>query len=291
MKKIIVPIDFSECSTNAVRYACSLAKHIQAELLILYVHESEVIVSETLVWQFYEGILPLPQIVHEQMAFVKSIASDQGVIAHTYIVEGNFNEAVTELSMEHHGDLVVMGTEGITYAYTSVWGTHTSQLIAKKKIPVLVVPKNFKGILDQNAIFVFATDFKGIDYIPDFFIELTQTLNAKLHIFSDVDPYRDEIDKKIETKEFEYLKELFPGSEVTMNHTYKLNLIHAVEDFASKNHTSLIMMISHHRGFMGNLFHQSVTKQMALHTAIPFLAVPDAMEEVSTSVSNSGFVG
>jgi len=51
------------------------------------------------------------------------------------------------------------------------------------------------------------------------------------------------------------------------------------------------VMIAHKRGFLANLFHTSITKQMAIHTQVPFLAIPDELVELSGSVSNSGFIG
>ncbi len=291
MKKIIVPVDFSDCSLNAVRYACSLAITMKAQLLIVYVHTPELIVDTTPIWQPYVDIMPLPKMVHDQMKEVKQMVSEKGIQIQSFILEGLLNDSIIELAQSKHADLVVMGTPGIDYAYTSVFGSNTSHLIGSKKIPVLVVPQNYKGELTKEAQIVFATDFKGVDFIPDYFIELSASLNATINVFYDTEPYRDAVNKEYEAKEFEYVKTLFADSKVTLNHSFKENLIHAVEAFAVNKHASLIVMIAHKRGFLANLFHTSVTKQMAIHTHIPFLAIPDELVEVSGSVSNSGFIG
>ncbi|MFN0049076.1 MAG: universal stress protein [Cytophagales bacterium] len=291
MKKLLVPIDFSDCSLNAVRYACSLSKLIKAQLYVVYVHTPEILVNATPVWQPYIDIMPLPQLVHDQMATVKAMITAQGIDATTYIKEGILDESVVELALTKHADMIVMGTEGNYFGFSSLWGNNTTSVIDEKKIPVLAIPKNYKGSFEKDAQIVFATDFKGLDFIPDFLIETVQTLNATLNVFYVTEPYRDEENKAFEKKNFEYVKEIFKHSEVTMNHSYRENLIHAVEDFTAKKHASMIVMIAHQRSFLSDIFHSSVTKQMALHTKVPFLAIPDEKVELNTSVSNSGFIG
>lgn len=285
MKKIIVPIDFSDCSLNAVRYATSFAKLINAELMVLYVHVPDVIVNATPAWQPYVDIMPLPQMIHDQVSNVKQLVKDKGVNVHCYIKEGALTENLKDIAQSKHADLVIMGTQGVNYGYNSIWGSNTSNLIEEKSIPVLAIPENYKGELEKGAEIVFATDFKSTDFIPDYFIELSKDINATINVFYVTEPYRDEEALAYEKKEFEFVQSLFEGTKVVLSHSYKENLIHAVEDFATKKHASMIVMIGHQRGFLGNLLHSSVTKKMALHTHVPFFAIPDEKIEVNKSYS------
>ena len=43
LKRILLPTDFSELSSEATKYACALAEQFDAELHMLHVHESVVI--------------------------------------------------------------------------------------------------------------------------------------------------------------------------------------------------------------------------------------------------------
>ena len=116
MKKIIVPVDFSDCSLNAVRYASVLAKLMEAQLLVVYAHTPKLEISATPFWLPYAETLPLPKIVHQQMNNVKEMLVAKGIEAQTYIIEGGLNDVVIELAQKKHADLVVMGTDGINFA-------------------------------------------------------------------------------------------------------------------------------------------------------------------------------
>ncbi|MFN0048931.1 MAG: universal stress protein [Cytophagales bacterium] len=285
MKKIIVPIDFSDCSLNAVRYAITFARLINAELMVLYVHVPEVTISTTPVWQPYFDIMPLPIMVHEQMKEVEKIIKQHGIKVKTFIQEGALTDVITQIAKSKHADLVIMGTQGVNFSYNSIWGSNTSDLIEERNIPVLVIPENYNGELQSGAEIVFATDFKSTDFIPDYFIELSKNINAIVNVFYVTEPYRDEEALAYEKNEFEFVESLFEGTKVMLHHSYKENLIHAVEEFASKKHASMILMIGHQRGFLGNLLHSSVTKRMALHTRVPFFAIPDEKVEMNKTYS------
>jgi nucleotide-binding universal stress UspA family protein len=291
LTKIIIPIDFSDCALNAIRYANQLSIWLDTELHIVYAHSVELITASTSYGVPYWNTMPVPDYVHQQMKQVQEMLKDKGVKVHSYIKEGNLNDVVAALAVSNQADLIVMGTESNQHLNSSFWGTNTSRLIAEKKTPVLVVPLTYKENLERQCQFVFATDFKGIAFIPPFFVELAEKLNAKINLFYDVEPYRDEVDREEELKDFNFVQEIFPKQKISLHHTFKENLIHAISDFSAKNKASLVFMIAHHRGFLSGLFHQSNTKQMALHTTIPFLAIPDEKEVTPEPVLLSGIDG
>jgi nucleotide-binding universal stress UspA family protein len=292
MKKIVIPIDFSDCSLNAVRYAEALAKQLDAQLHIVYVHEPEISVVATPLGLPYSDLLPLPKLVHQQMSSLRKMLHEKGDNVHTYIKQGNLTSVITELALKKHADLVVMGTEGIDFDYGSIWGSHTSDLIAEKKVPVLVVPQAYTGTIEKNTEYVFATDFKGTEFIPSFLVALAKSTHATVNVFYKGAYSDDVLVNEYELNEFEYIKEKFDGVTTRLHHSAKDNLIESVEEFIKVKNASLVIMIAHQRHFLANLFHKSVTKQMSLHTHIPFLAIPDELTELSiSSVSNSGFIG
>jgi nucleotide-binding universal stress UspA family protein len=49
----------------------------------------------------------------------------------------------------------------------------------------------------------------------------------------------------------------------------------AIEDFAKMKNADLVMMVTHERGWLEDLFHKSITKDMTLHSNVPFMTIPD----------------
>ncbi|MBK7854728.1 MAG: universal stress protein [Bacteroidetes bacterium] len=59
MKKILVPVDFSDNSENALEYACELGKKLNAEVFILHSYHVPVPVSEVVILQCLKNIIKL----------------------------------------------------------------------------------------------------------------------------------------------------------------------------------------------------------------------------------------
>lgn len=291
MTRILVPIDFSDTAFNALRYAVSLAKILEGEIIVLYVHKPELTVNAMPLGEPYYEAMPVPAIVHTRMKEVKELLKTTGVKSKAYVKEGFLTESVVELAVKKHADLVVTGTDGVHYAYHMLWGTHSSALVDEKKIPVLVIPRKYTHSLSSKGEIVFATDFKGIEDVPAFFIDMIEKLHLKVSVFYAKEPHESEDVKIYEKQKIDELIKILNSKDISVFHTYKTDVVDAVEDFVGKRNAQMVVMISQKRSFFENLFHKSVTHQMALHSHVPFLAIPDLEAEVNTSYSNSGFIG
>lgn len=289
MKNIIVPIDFSACSYNAVRYTASLVKFIPAKVTILYVHKPELTVQAMPIGQPYYDLLPVPQQVHVQMKRVKDLLAQKNIECELLVKEGLLSEEILNLAQKSEADLIIMGTEGVTSAYQMLWGTRTSAIISKKEVPVLVVPESYTEDMPEYGEFVLATDLEGLESLPDFYRDLALAANAKVNVFYVKEPYAEKDMKDYEAVRYDLLKKLLVGVSLELHHSYKADVVEAVENFVKRKDAQLITMISHQRSFIEDIFHKSVTKEMALHTTVPFLAVPETKKELNVSVSNSGF--
>ena len=287
MKNILVPTDFSDTATNAVKYAIELASLLDAKLTVLYVHTQEVVVIDSLpVNLVYTEYLQVPDSVHKQMKKIKELVAAKPDLKARYLIkEGGVTEEVITQVQETEADLIVMGTEGVDSAYNLLWGSETVSIIGKRKCPVLAVPGNFTGTIKKGADFVFATDFERINdwYVLNLYKLLAQKLEAHINVFFVSKHGREKEDLEYEEDRYEMLKEYFDGLDITLIHSYEKDILHAVETFVKAKHATLITMISHERTFLENLFHKSITKEMALNTKVPFLAIPDAHLELNKS--------
>ncbi len=158
MKKIVVPVDFSEQSGYALRVAASLAKKHKAEILVLHMLElNQAIVTSS------EGFHP------EQTVFLIKLAEkrfkeflDQPYlsgIAITPIVKHFkvFSE-VNDVATKNDADLIVMGSHGTDGLKEIFVGSNAERVVRNSDIPVLVIKKehlNFKA-----GKFLFASGFR-----------------------------------------------------------------------------------------------------------------------------------
>jgi nucleotide-binding universal stress UspA family protein len=156
IKKVLVPVDFSPPSTQAINHAISLARKFQAKLFLLHVVEP----SSALLAAFPDEGKKVETQRREQAERVLSalVASeDQDDLDLEIIVKfGEIEEEISLAIREAGADLVVMGTHGRRLFGRWLIGSVTQHMLRKMSVPVLTVchvsrPLSFKRIL-------FATD-------------------------------------------------------------------------------------------------------------------------------------
>ncbi len=167
--RILCPLDFSEFSRRALRYAISLTRHFGAQLYIQ--HTAEIPQSllmtgaEPSAIQEWRG--QLPRIEQD----VRQVLEDSGVEpseARIVVNEGPVLDRILETISSHHIDLLVMGTHGHQGFRRFVLGSVAEATIHQAPCPVLVVSRPqrefaFPEAADkvQLGTILLATDFSA----------------------------------------------------------------------------------------------------------------------------------
>ena len=138
MKKIIVPVDFSEYSEFALEAAASLAQKFGSELIVLHMLElSNAIISsanETLNQEavFYLKLAEQKFDTFLDKPYLKNIKVTP-VVKHFKV----WSE-VNDVALEHNADLIVMGSQGSSGIKEVLIGSNTEKVVRYANIPVLV---------------------------------------------------------------------------------------------------------------------------------------------------------
>lgn len=141
-KNILVPIDFSETSLQALRLAVRLARHGQGRITLLHVGVTPVpIVGD--IWLPSSAEIYTTwqtQLVDEQAAALRRVAREEipEDVPHTTTVRDGFppEEILEEVRTGNH-DLVVMATHGRTGLERVVMGSVAERVIRQSPVPVL----------------------------------------------------------------------------------------------------------------------------------------------------------
>jgi nucleotide-binding universal stress UspA family protein len=134
-RKVLLAIDGSEPSHRAAVTAGELATELGSEVVVLHVHETEVI---------YEGAFEL-QTMKEAAALVDSAVrtlKDKGVSARGELVTSVFGRAarvILEVADHEGADVIVMGSRGLSDMAGMVLGSVTHKVLHLARCPVLVV--------------------------------------------------------------------------------------------------------------------------------------------------------
>lgn len=137
LKKILVPVDFSDVSKLALHYAASFCSEYGAELHLLHVVEEEVLhpghLDDTLnvakIWKD-ESLKKLDAFLDRTM---------RNFEVRPHVRGGLVFEGILACAAEQEIDLIVMGSHGVT-GYVSAWLGGTAYEVARKSTcPVLTV--------------------------------------------------------------------------------------------------------------------------------------------------------
>ena len=160
MKRILVPIDFSDCSVNALKIAVQIAKKTDAEIILLHLID----LPSDQVGMFVDGIPTGPAAIilmnNARAKFDELFQQDflQGVKVEDYVDFNKPFEGIADYAKEKDVDLIVMGSHGVTGLNSFFVGSNTEKVVRTSEIPVLVVKRPVEEFDLKNV--VFASSFK-----------------------------------------------------------------------------------------------------------------------------------
>ncbi len=148
VRKILVPINFSEDSANGLKYAVSLAEKTQAELVVLHVTEKKEADSFLDLLAVMEGspmlnppaAIPVDRLLREKALdlyrFVEKVVQNPGGLKiRRKIVLGDKAKKIARVAKEEGIDLVVLGVRR-----ESLTRGKLLKMISRFNCPVLLNP-------------------------------------------------------------------------------------------------------------------------------------------------------
>jgi nucleotide-binding universal stress UspA family protein len=276
MKTILIAVDFSDQSINAVNYAAELAVHSNSKLIILHVYDSTPMVLEGPIVMPVAGAKEM--ITLELNKIVQTIEHKFGsnLVEKVLVETGLVVEEINLAAEENNVDLVVMvvmGVKGVGYLTERLVGSTTTSLIRKSKKPVLVVSKQMK--FKKLKKLLFATDGNRIEE-ENTFLPLKQLLKIfeahlyVVHVVSEevlTDAYND-------LDAFKFDEEWLSHS-LSFHHIIGNDTTEGLNDFIHNHNIDLMVMVPHKHDFFERVLHEPQTQKMVFHAAAPVLTLPE----------------
>lgn len=263
--KILVPIDFSDFSINAFNYAVDLAKDFSGEVVLFHAAHNK-ITSDLNSMISVDDIL-LKE-ANDQLVNLIKTKENTGVKITYFSKIGLANDLIVSFCKELKVDLIVMGTKGATGINKMLFGSVTSSLIRKCKIPLLAIPINasYNSIKNITLALDLKNEIKSIDLIA----QIASLRNAEVNILN----IKKEHSKgELEDKTIVFIEEKLGKTKHSYNFIENNNIIEGIENFISKSKTNLLAVISKKHNFIERLFHKSVSEALAIDISSPLLII------------------
>lgn len=275
MKKIIVPIDFSEYSEYALNTAAILAKKYDADILALHMLELSTVHAygkET------EGDHMAKAVFYLKLAekrFDEFLNKDylNGIGITRIVRHFKVFSELGEVAAENNADLIVMGSKGASGLNEFFIGSNTEKVVRYSDIPVLVI-KN-KPVNWEVKNIVFATDFSE-DAIPSFLTatKILDPLEARvqlLHVnvpgegFKSTDEQENAVENFLQQAEGN-LKRL--GD---VHYIADKSVENGILKYATKINADMVAITTHGRTGLARFFEGSISEDLANHANFPIM--------------------
>ena len=142
IRRILAPVDFSECSLAAFDFAVELGRRFEAEVDVLHVWEAPTFVpAEVVVAAHASSLMELARTSAERdLATFVSNAARRGKPVHDSRSEpGHPVEVITNAAKSGSYDLIVLGTHGRTGLSRALIGSVAERVVRHAPCPVLTV--------------------------------------------------------------------------------------------------------------------------------------------------------
>ena len=272
MKKILVPIDFSEQAEYAAKVAAKIAKQTGSELHLLHMLElpTDIIdpsnygnASNSPTTYLY---MKRAQEKFEKMTkrfFLKGIKVEKSVFFHETF------HGIIEESTKQNVDLIVMGSKGVSGFNEILVGSNTEKVVRKSKVPVLVVKNEIDDFKIKNIVFAsnFAPENKKT--FPKI-VNFAKIFDAKIHLLkiNTVQKFEPTLKTHIKIKEF--IKG-YDEDDFTINIHNDDSVEMGIRNFGDFIDADLIALNTLGRRGLMQFFSGSLTEDLANHALRPVI--------------------
>lgn len=273
MKNILVPFDFSHHSRNALEYAAQLAKQAGADLHVFHAYDR----SEVL-----EGVkvaTTISAMKDTKAKMAKQFGLDPKKI-NGHVLQGEFIEEVLQFIEEGSYDLIALGTRGASGLRELLVGSYTVNLMQEVRgIPMLVIPE--KASFQSLRNILLCSDLEEIadDDALDLVKEIAIMFEADVRLAHvETRGGKPAYEKVLEARREMHLFE--PEVDCTYKRIVAKDILAGIKFYMDKKaDNDMVAMVYREHSFISTIFGLNHTHEMAYHTTVPLLVLPEGKEK------------
>jgi nucleotide-binding universal stress UspA family protein len=271
MKKILVAIDFSDCSINALEHAITIANRASAGILMIFV-----VKPATSRDMIMDPPKTLSAMVREKFeGLVKKYQPMMGDNALDFTIrEGKvFTEIIREAA-DKSIFLVVAGTHGAS-GFEEFWmGSNAFRIVTTSPKPVITIREDVPVKRDLKKIVMPIDSSDETRQKVPFTAFIAQIFQAEVYILSvytskiqavkrRVDSYTEQVEKHFTEENIKYVLES----------VYADNVTESTIEYARKIDANLISIMTEQERKARNLWLGTYAQQMVNHARFPVLTI------------------
>ena len=269
MKQILVPTDLSVNTDVFFSYAFNFASVIDAGITIVHSFHPQPASLDgmLLVNADLQGLQEesFDQYVEDIIEKYK----DHEVSVEKKFLVGFAADTILEYADESRAYMIMMNTSG-GGTLKKIFGSVSTEVMKHADVPVLLVPFGYQFNMIKQILY--ADDFTdnhdtGLVYLDHLVGDFLPDLICA-HVVEDSEPpdHTDWLD-------LSNLNQKFAGVKISQVAVSCPSIMSGLIKLAEENNADLIVMPSRKKGFVYNLFHHSVTRELTMTSTKPILVI------------------
>jgi nucleotide-binding universal stress UspA family protein len=263
-QKIIVGVDYTKSSVNALNYAKLLAYHSNSELILFHLYDTPVLYTNSgLYLMSYKAIEKSNK---EKLNLFAKKHLDEQTNYTTITTSGALKDEIENLIKSNSIHSVVLGLESKSKINRFIFGSTTTDVAGKIDCPVIIVPESYKKHAVGRVVIAFDNselpNAKCLQKIKNFI----NTTQSKVDVYHIKTP-NEIIESKNETFKID--------NKLSYKiHTKKSkSLIDGISRVVSKEKAQAVIEIARKHSFVYRFFNESHTKEIAFSSKVPVIVV------------------
>lgn len=265
MKKILIPVDFSETSENALFYTMQMFSPEMAEITVMHTYDT----SSPAAFHLRSMDRILKEDADRDMEKLLNKINEKynHYYLSTKVLEGDAVSIITGMAKRGNYDLIIMGTKGASGLKEVFIGSVAGNVISKSEIPVYVIPtgytfrpvKEIVVAISKNVL----SDFDTMKPLREF-VRMAESKIDILHL--------TEYQNPPEKYGVMSLEDLQPS--YTFRYCER-SIDRCINDYLEEKAADTLCLVRSKKDFFSRLITGSVTRKQTFHCKIPILILQE----------------
>ncbi len=271
MKKIIVAIDFLDCSVNALAHAVSIAAKAKADIEMVWVNMPD---QSKEIFKCDPDAL-ITEVEKRFAELIDDFAGelDGGEMSYQ-IREGKVYTEIVDAAEESNADLVVVGTHGSS-GFEEFWiGSNANKIVSATDKPIITIRGGVDIQRSLNKIVLPLDSTVETRQKLPFTTELAKIHDAVIYVLAiyttkvqairyRVDTYTDQVIEYLEEEGVRYVRDAVEAD----------NLTNSTIGYAERIDANMISIMTEQERTTANLWLGPFAQQMVNHSPYPVLSI------------------
>jgi nucleotide-binding universal stress UspA family protein len=274
MLKILVPTDYSPAAKNACLYAYHFAVYTNSSIVLYHAMPASVPTTDIPYENYYLNEFEEKNLLEDAYkSLLKKHHLDPDLVEYQSVISTHnlVTQGIKEAYESQQCDMVIMGTHGASGLKAVFIGSNTAQFISEVKVPIIVVPKDYK--FKSIYHFIYASDLKNLEEELGVIVPFANVFHAALEIF-----YFDYAGPESE-------KLILDAQQFIFEHEYKnikinikkgnihLSIVENLNKHINPGNTQMLIMCRAEHSWLDKVLLGSNSQKMVLEAGLPILVL------------------